>query len=80
MNWQPIETAPAEPYESDRDPQTIFVWVADGGIRGRGAIAFGYVYISTTGIRRPRANGYGGSHEWAITHWMPLPPPPGDKP
>ena len=76
MNWQPIETAPAEPFDSDRDPVPILVWVADGGNNHNGAISFGYVSLSRSGKRRARANGYGGNPEWEITHWMSLPEPP----
>ena len=74
MKWEPIETAPAEPIDSGRDPQSIFVWVADDGINGKGAISFGYVYLSRNGSRIPRSNSHHGS--WKITHWMPLPEPP----
>jgi hypothetical protein len=73
--WQPIETAPATPTDSDDSPQTVLLWVADGGHGSN--VAFGRVHISRNGKRMPRAYGYGGNHEWQITHWMPLPAPPG---
>ena len=75
MEWQSIETAPAELSDSDNEPPRLFVWVADAN-HGKGDISFGYVYKRKNGTRRPVASGYGGSHQWNITHWMPLPEPP----
>lgn len=73
MKWQPIETAPAD--TADGEPPEILVWVANGGVRKEGAVAFGRVYIGErTHERRPQASGYSG--DWKITHWMPLPEPP----
>lgn len=78
MKWQPIDTAPATPMGADEDPPSILVWIADSGPGGRGEVSFGYVYLSNSGQRRVKASGYGGTHEWKITHWMPLPDPPSD--
>ena len=71
--WRPIETLPA--VESDEDPTTVLLWVADGGNDGSGVMAFGCAYKGRrTNARKVRAFHYSG--DWDITHWMPLPEPP----
>lgn len=71
--WKPIETAPliSDPAAS---PESVLLWVKDGGDLGKGACAFGFCYRATDGRIRARANGYWGDFE--ITHWMPLPESP----
>lgn len=73
--WKPIETAPAESSDSDRDPPLILLWVADANGK-KGAVSFGYVHLRKSGQRKAIASGYGGNHEWKITHWMPIPKGP----
>ena len=67
--WQPIETAPASSPDDDDQPRLV-LWIADGGVHGRGCAAFGYVYTRRrTKGRIIRAEGFIG--DWQITHWMP---------
>lgn len=75
--WQPIDTAPADIPELE--PQKILIWVSDGGDDRKGDIDIGRVYIGRKTLeRRPKATSYFGDN-WEITHWMPLPEPPGRK-
>ena len=66
--WQPIDEAPAT--EAHEDAERLLVWVADGGLDGKGQMAFGRVFGSKrTGGRRVVAEGFHGN--WNITHYMP---------
>lgn len=73
MVWKPIDTAPLTDVASD-EVNEILVWVADGGDRRQGCVAFGRVYRRPSGKHAPQASGYSGS--WRITHWMPMPESP----
>ena len=65
MEWQPIETMPRGGYES--------YLVADAK---RGLVA--------PCVRGIIQNNIGTAWDWqygeAITHWMPMPPPPSESP
>lgn len=73
MTWQPISTAPIEPYDpnrdywEDRERDGILVW------NGRFCEVAWYTY--TRGGRGLWNGMRGIIHP---THWMPLPPPPGE--
>jgi hypothetical protein len=67
--WRPIATAP-EVDITQRDPETVLLWVADGGHGGKGTHAFGRCYKSHDGSIRAVASGFHGN--WNITHWSPL--------
>ena len=68
MEWQPRETAP-------RDGQQVIVWCADG----QAAIA--EYYQAPDGFcgweAGHTAEGKRMILSYPVTHWMPLPPPPG---
>ena len=72
--WQPIETAPISDRDADEQIR-LFLWVENGGGRGKGDISFGCVYPRHDGGIKPVASSYSGNG-WNITHWMPIPEPP----
>lgn len=63
--WLPIETAPKG--------QRVMVWIADKEVGEN--IAFAKVWFHSDGTLGGGAEGFNG--KWDLTHWMPLPPPPG---
>jgi hypothetical protein len=73
MEWQPIESAP-------KDGSVILAWRfypiairwAEGDLWGWQAMPLGAMFEPF------EENGY-LSGDPALTHWMPLPPPPGEK-
>ena len=65
VGWQPIETAPRG--------QRVLVWIADKKVDEN--IAFAKVWFYADGTPGGGAEGFNG--KWYLTHWMPLPPPPG---
>lgn len=73
MIWQRISEYPAPKNDWDT-PDSVLLWVADGGGKGSGCHAFGRVYRYADGTVRAVASGFSGN--WNITHWMPLPAPP----
>ncbi len=68
MDWQPIETMPVN-YDVE-DPPICVVWVADGGVRGKGCAALGMKFRDDSA---PKAIGFRGN--WKITHWCLVEPP-----
>lgn len=74
-DWKPIETAPAFSPD-DENIERLLLWVANGGPDGKGDVSFGWVSLSSSGKRTPRASGY-SQQGWTVTHWMPLPEAPG---
>lgn len=67
MEWMPIETAP-------KDGERVLVYVKDHGYTG---IAFAKLWFYSDGRLGGGAEGFNG--KWNITHWMPIPPPPGQS-
>lgn len=65
VGWQPIETAPRG--------QRVLVWIADKEVDE--PIAFAKVWFYADGTPGGGAEGFSG--KWNLTHWHPLPPPPG---
>jgi len=65
--WRPIETAPTVDPWYNATRCLVF---------GNCGIAFGKVYVYEDGTREGQAEGFSG--DWKITHWMPLPSPPGE--
>lgn len=63
--WRDIETAPRG--------QRVMVWIADKEASEN--IAFAKVWFHSDGTLGGGAEGFNG--KWDLTHWMPLPPPPG---
>lgn len=63
--WLPISTAPKG--------QRVMVWVADKEASEN--IAFAKVWFHADGTLGGGAEGFNG--KWDLTHWTPLPPPPG---
>ena len=64
--WLPIETAP-------KDGKRIMVWMDDQYASNEHA--FAKLWFYQDGKLGGGAEGYSGN--WSISHWMPLPPPPG---
>lgn len=71
-DWQPLNTVPA--IKEWDTPESVLLWVADGGGKGSGCHAFGRVYRYADGTTSAVASGFSGN--WNVTHWMPLPDPP----
>lgn len=63
--WLPISTAPKG--------QRVMVWIADKEAGEN--IAFAKVWFHADGTLGGGAEGFNGP--WDLTHWQPLPPPPG---
>ena len=66
VGWQPISTAP-------KDGTRVMVWMDDKYASNRHA--FAKLWFYEDGRLGGGAEGYNG--DWGISHWMPLPPPPG---
>lgn len=64
--WLPIETAP-------KDGTRVMVWMNDQYASNQHA--FAKLWFYQDGKLGGGAEGYSG--DWSISHWMPLPPPPG---
>lgn len=72
VRWRKISEYPALKNDFDM-PDTVMLWVADGGGRGSGCHAFGRIYRYSDGNVRAVASGFNGN--WSITHWKPLDTP-----
>jgi len=71
MEWQPISEAPVS-----NDPFLVDVHRCLLFVQGAG-ICMGRAWRYPDGHAVAQADSYLG--DWEITHFMPLPPPPGEK-
>lgn len=69
MEWKPIEEA--------GEQEDVLLWCSDMERRGENGLCRGRIIVFDDGEQIVRADGMTG--DWTFTHWMPLPPPPGDK-